>query len=246
MSQDKKTVRGKQFGDKLYELRKKKRISQREIAHVLNVSPSTVTRWEKGEVIPRDDKLNSLAKLLEVPPEYLKYGIEKNVNDVKRQWLVPIVPELNDITDYSKYEVVRNSVRSIKLIAAEDLPIEQIPVYLQPEYEDRVLAIRIYDDDMMPVIYKDDIVIFDFEAPVKDGDLVVVIVDGRQRCRFIQSIEKTGNTESILPYKETYSIETLNPRFSKDRYRTVEVKSGIFKDFQIVGKVIEIRRQIDW
>ncbi|MFP4462012.1 MAG: helix-turn-helix domain-containing protein [Thermotogota bacterium] len=43
------------FSKKLKELRKKNKLSQKELADVLNVSPATVSRYEKDLISPTED-----------------------------------------------------------------------------------------------------------------------------------------------------------------------------------------------
>jgi transcriptional regulator with XRE-family HTH domain len=47
-------------------IRERAGISASEIARELNVSPSTVSRWERGERIPRPDVAERWARLLHV------------------------------------------------------------------------------------------------------------------------------------------------------------------------------------
>lgn len=51
-------------------------IAQKDVAKALSVSESTVSRWEAGEVMPRDDVLTRLAKYFGVTPAWLRYGQE--------------------------------------------------------------------------------------------------------------------------------------------------------------------------
>ena len=54
------------LGDKLYQLRKDKGISQEELADKLGVSRQAISKWERGEALPDTDNLISIAKLYEV------------------------------------------------------------------------------------------------------------------------------------------------------------------------------------
>ena len=55
-----------EFGNKLYELRKKKGLSQEELASRLEVTRQTVSKWELGDSTPDLDKLVLLAELFEI------------------------------------------------------------------------------------------------------------------------------------------------------------------------------------
>ena len=55
------------FQDNLKALRKKKGITQEELAARLNVARQTVSKWEKGLSVPDSELLIKLAEILEVP-----------------------------------------------------------------------------------------------------------------------------------------------------------------------------------
>ena len=55
------------FQDNLKALRKKKGITQEELAARLNVVRQTVSKWEKGLSVPDSELLIRLAEILEVP-----------------------------------------------------------------------------------------------------------------------------------------------------------------------------------
>ena len=51
--------------NRLKELREQKNITQIQLAELLNVTQSAVTKWETGESKPRAEKLIQLAKLFD-------------------------------------------------------------------------------------------------------------------------------------------------------------------------------------
>lgn len=71
------------FGEKLYELRKLKNLSQEEVADKLNVTRQTVSKWETNQSTPDFDKIVPLCELFEISTEELlgrKVKEEKNNN----------------------------------------------------------------------------------------------------------------------------------------------------------------------
>ena len=64
------------LGERLYEQRTKLRISQKEAAVVIGVSPSIISNYETGERTPSVEKLMALANLYHCTTDYL-LGLEK-------------------------------------------------------------------------------------------------------------------------------------------------------------------------
>lgn len=59
------------FGDVLAELRKDKKLSQRELGHILHVSVGTISNYETGAHLPDVEKLVNLADFFGVTTDYL-------------------------------------------------------------------------------------------------------------------------------------------------------------------------------
>lgn len=60
------------IGKKLYAARKEKRLSRAKLGEYIGVHETTIKRYEDGEIKRLDtDKLNEMAKLLEIDPNYL-------------------------------------------------------------------------------------------------------------------------------------------------------------------------------
>lgn len=62
------------FMENLIALRKKKRLSQQELAEALDVSRQAVSRWEVGASMPSMENLLALSKLFDVPVHELVGG----------------------------------------------------------------------------------------------------------------------------------------------------------------------------
>lgn len=70
------------LGEKLYNLRRKKNLSQEELAEKLNVTRQTISKWETNQSMPDFDKIDPLCKLYGITPNDLfdiKSGEENKV-----------------------------------------------------------------------------------------------------------------------------------------------------------------------
>ena len=59
------------FGEKLYRLRKERRLSQEALAAEIGVSRQAVSRWELGEVVPDTASVLAVSRLFGVSTDYL-------------------------------------------------------------------------------------------------------------------------------------------------------------------------------
>ncbi len=69
------------IGEKLYELRKGKNLSQEEVADKLNVTRQTISKWETNGSSPDFDKIKPLCDLYEITPDELLTGVKKEVEE---------------------------------------------------------------------------------------------------------------------------------------------------------------------
>lgn len=65
----------KLVGERIKNLRQEKKMSQQEFADAINVACSTVSMYENGERIPRDQIKLAIANLFGVTVDYLFFGV---------------------------------------------------------------------------------------------------------------------------------------------------------------------------
>lgn len=68
------------LGERLYELRRKKNLSQEEMAEKLNVSRQTISKWETNQSQPDFDKIIPICQLYDISSEELLTG-KKAIKD---------------------------------------------------------------------------------------------------------------------------------------------------------------------
>lgn len=66
------------LGNRIYQLRKSKNLSQKELGEMVGVSNKAVSKWENGTAIPKTDTLVKLAQILGVSPQEMLQGKTDN------------------------------------------------------------------------------------------------------------------------------------------------------------------------
>lgn len=77
------------IGDRIFELRKKKGMSQEELGNELNVSRQSVSKWEMDQSVPELDKVLAMSELFEVKTDYLLKGEKED--DSKKVTFNPVI-----------------------------------------------------------------------------------------------------------------------------------------------------------
>ena len=76
------------LGERLFELRKAKNLTQDDVAEKLNVSRQTVSKWETDQSTPDFDKIVPLCELFEIGVDELLTG-KKPVEEKKQENVLP-------------------------------------------------------------------------------------------------------------------------------------------------------------
>ena len=96
-----------EFNNKLYELRKQKGLSQEELAHRLNVSRQTISKWEVGESTPDMENLVAISELFGI-------SLDELVLD-KKTALDTEAPAKADLyTDIKKHVLTEDNKQKVK------------------------------------------------------------------------------------------------------------------------------------
>lgn len=159
------------LADRLKELRKRKGISQYQVARDLNISRSTYTSWELGRTFPNDEEmLRKLAEYFGVSIDYLLGKTDDPTPPQKRLEDYPWYVELRPIPVY-------NGASAGDIGTFPDNR-EIVTWIMIPRKKPGKFGIIVHGDSMEPEIHDGDIVIVDPDLSIENGSKVVVIIDG--------------------------------------------------------------------
>ena len=166
-------------GQRIFEARKRRKITRKEIADFLQVHETTIKRYEDGNTkkLPTD-RLEKIAKYLNTSIEYLM-GWE---DEQKPRGL--------------KIPVLGNVAAGIPISAVEDiLDYEEVPISWQSQGE--FFALRIKGDSMESDINDGDTVIVKQQSDANNGDTVIALVNGDDAtCKRLQKLDNGINLVS--------------------------------------------------
>ena len=102
------------LGEKLYELRKSKNLTQDDVAEKLNVTRQTVSKWETNQSTPDFDKIMPLCELYEISPNELLQFNNDEIDDEKEFDIDETKKHLftsgkNDYENMSKMQIKQKS-----------------------------------------------------------------------------------------------------------------------------------------
>ena len=171
-------------GQRIFEARKRRKISRKEIADFLQVHETTIKRYEDGNTkkLPTD-RLEKIAKYLNTSIEYLMGWEEEE----KTQGL--------------KIPVLGTVAAGIPISAVEDiLDYEEVPQSWENQGE--FFGLRIKGDSMQPKMDDGDVVIVRQQSDANSGDTVIALVNGDDAT--CKKLQKTDNGIMLVSTNPNY------------------------------------------
>lgn len=172
-------------GQRIFEARKRRKISRKEVADFLQVHETTIKRYEDGNTkkLPTD-RLEKIAKYLNTSIEYLMgWEEEQKPQGVK-------IPVLGTVA------------AGIPISAVEDiLDYEEIPQSWKNQGD--FFGLRIKGDSMKPDINDGDTVIVRQQSTANNGDVIIALVNGDDAT--CKKFEKLDNGIILISNNSEYS-----------------------------------------
>lgn len=191
------------LGERIYALRKAKKLSQRQLGDRTHVSHVTISQWESSDSQPKGANLMALCHALNCTPKYLMYGIDADTS------VLPLQPASLCI----RYPVLSSVQAARWRELFPDVTSAVIEAWIEsdaPLYGDG-FWLRITNDAMeSPIglsIPEGSYVLFDTVREAIAGDLVMVAFRERPEPLFRKLVADAG----------TQYLKALNPAWPISR-----------------------------
>lgn len=206
------------IGSRLKELRRQNFLTLEEMAKLLDTTPQSINKYEKGVVknIPLD-KLEKLASILHCPPSYLVGWTNK-------------APQNQPLPNNSVQIPVLGEVAAGVPIFANENRIGTVEIPKELAATGVFFGLKIKGDSMTPQIMDGDIVIVKHQDYADNNNVVIALIDGENAtCKRLMKTE-TG-----------IALISFNPNYTPRMFSKKEVMQN---KVAIIGKVVEVRREI--
>lgn len=208
------------FNNNLNFIRKKKNITQQELADKTNIERSTISRIENGEIDTSIDNAIKIANALEIPLE------EIIAKDLRFDNISPV--EIDK--DVIKIPVLGVIPAGVPIEAIEEvLDYEEIPKDWCKGGKE-FFGLLIKGDSMFPKYIDNDVVIFEKTNDFNNGDECAVMVNGDD-CTF----------KKVLKHDQGLTLQPLNSAYEIKLYSNEDIEKLPIK---IIGVAKEMRRKL--
>ncbi|MBR6802067.1 MAG: helix-turn-helix domain-containing protein [Eubacteriaceae bacterium] len=173
------------FATKLKTLRLTAKMNQSDLAEILHVERSTVSRWESGTSMPAVSMIERIAEVFDVRIDYLM-GKEVVVETAK-------IPVIGKVQAGLPVEAVE-----------EILAYEYIPAEMAESGE--FFGLMVKGDSMSPRMIEGDTVIVRRQSDIRSGDVAVVLVGNEDAT--VKKVIKHEDGITLIAFNPAYP-----PRF---------------------------------
>lgn len=192
-------------------------VSQSELSKRTGINKSSISTYLKGEYKAKQDKVDLIARALDVSPAWLMgFDIQPSGESNDHE-------QINGV----KIPVIGTVAAGIPITAITDVEDwEEIPKAMAKTGS--YFALRIKGQSMEPRICNGDVVIVKQQSDVDTGDVAIVLVNGDEAT--VKEIKKLDTGIMLIGW----NTSVYSPRF----YSAKDIKTLPVK---IIGKVVELR-----
>lgn len=218
------------LGERVRILREEKKMTQKELADKLGFKNyTTITKWEKGDNLPRGKELKELAELFNVTSDWL-LGLD---DYRKAPDIVPIYSQLEPPRQRTVYNFAehqldeQNNVNEESTVYLYGQTAAGAPIaYGDINYDvvsgdipkDADGALFVNGDSMEPLIENGSIIFYKKQPVVENGEVAVVELNGSE----------------VTCKKFYFNGQDIILRSINDKYEDMIINEGV----RVIGKVI--------
>lgn len=209
------------IGKKIRQIRKGKKITQKQLADSLGVHESSITKYEKGTTDIPLSKIKKIAEALEVSPfEIMGPAYFDNILDVdKIKTEVEIYELLAQLFNEEEMEQISSIIKNFEKIKNKKRLVDYSNNLLKADEYD--LTAIIQDGSMKPKYNKGDRVYINFGYDFSLNDVYLVEYDNSVYIRKV--------------FNDGYRVRLIS---LNDEYSPINIDIPIEKPFKIIGKVM--------
>ena len=207
-----------EFKDKLKKARKERGYTQDQLAQGVNVSKSSISRYESGTQMPELSTIKLIAKYLNISHQYLLEDEYTNEYLIQEEFVkIPVVGTIKAGIPI----LAEENIIGYEIISKGEIMSSKEYFYLKVKGDSMINA-RIHEDDLVLVVKQDYV--------DNNGDIMAVRVNGDEATLKRVFIQDKG----IL-------LQAENPKYEPLYYPKADVTSGYVG---IIGKAIEVKMKL--
>ena len=207
------------FPARFKQLRKESGLTQQDIANVVFVDKTTVSKWELGANYPNQNVQTALADFFKVSVDYLLGRTDiRNANITPPSEAVIDMPIIGSVRAGMDGNVVQEET-------GETRPIAASAVHGRP---DDYFVLRVRGDSMYPEVLDGDCVLVRKTPSVESGSMAVVLYDGD--CATVKWVR-------YIEGEDWVDLVPNNPTFPPAR-----ISGADLENCKILGEVVDIMR----
>lgn len=184
-----------EYGEKLKAARLDKKMTQQQLAEMLDTTKTTVSRWEHGIHEPNMEDITKISQILEKPIVY--FMSDSWVNDMRHvggdKAYIPVIGEIACGAPI----LATQNVERYKEVLKDGLP------------EGELFYLVARGSSMEPRIFDGDDVLIRVQPDVEDGEIAAVQVENDTRAT-LKKVQHAGNSVVLTPLNPSYPTIVLN------------------------------------
>ncbi|QAY37538.1 helix-turn-helix transcriptional regulator (plasmid) [Photobacterium damselae subsp. damselae] len=200
-------------GDRLRIQREKLKLSKKDLAKILKVTPMAITQWENNKTEPKGSNLRAVAELFEVSLDWLLLGKDEVVL-IENESTCASIPFYKDVKASAGF--------GMAILEEEQSHISIDLNMIKGNNINNLVCIRIIGDSMEPVLLDGAIVVINTkDKHIRDGKIYVIRQDELLRVKSL----------SYIP--SGIQFRSYNSEYKDESYTFQELSN-----FAIIGRVI--------